>query len=126
MFCCLGAVYPPSNRTNVTFTPGSTEKLVWSFTDDIKGIFFRSWTFTPSDGQPEVSLATIIGDGNPLIHISSYQIEVEKPATLVLKNVSLVYDGTYQFSLADGTSASLAVIYIYIAGKFLIVCKQEP
>ena len=117
MFCCLGAVFPPSNITNVTFIPGSTEKIVWSFTDDIKSFSLRSWTFTPSDGQPEIGLARIIGDGDVQILTTSYEFAVEKQATLVLKNVNLTYDGKYPFLLSGAISSEVVV---YIAGKFSV------
>ena len=101
----------------MTFTPGSTEKLVWSFTDDIKSFSFRLWTFTPSDGRPEVGLAEIKGHGDVKILTTSYKVAVEKPATLVLKNVSVTFDGTYRFSLSPHANPS--DVFVYIAGKFL-------
>ena len=115
-FCCLGAVFLASNGINVTFTPGSTEKIVWSFTDDIKSFSLRLWTFTPSDGRPSVVLAIIVGDGNVQIVTTSYEFAVEKPATLVLKNINLTYDGTYEFSLSSGAGSS--EVFVYIAGKY--------
>ena len=110
----------------MTFIPGSTEKITWSFIDDIKTSTTRTWTFTPSDGRPQVNLALIVGDGDVLPLISSYELAVEKPATLVLKNVNLTYDGTYGFSLSPGGSSSEVVVYI--AGKCFIIyiCKLEP
>ena len=121
MFCCLGAVFPPSNRTNLTFIPGSTEKLEWSLTDDITNFTTRTWTFIPSKRRLRVNVARIIGDGDVQLFTDSYEVAVEKPATLVLKNVDLTYDGTWEFSLSPGASPSEVVVYI--AGKFLIMCK---
>ena len=120
-FCCLGAVFIASNGINVTFIPGSTEKIVWSFTDDIKSFSLRLWTFTPSDGRLQVGLARIIGDGNVHIFTISYEVAVEKPATLVLKNVNLTYDGTYEFSLSPSGGSS-SQVFVYIAGNFFFIC----
>ena len=114
-----GAVFPPSNRTNLTFIPGTTDKIVWSFTDDLTRFSTRTWTFTPSDGRPQVNLAIIIGDGNVQRLALPYEFAVEKPATLVLKNVNLTYDGTYKFSLSPGGSSF--DVFVYIAGKLLII-----
>ena len=108
-----------SNVNNVTFMPGSTEKIVWSFTDDITMISLRHWIFIPSDGRPQVALAIIARDGDVHILTTLYDFAVEKPATLVLKNVNLTYDGTYQFSLLTA-SASPSEVFVYIAGKFLL------
>ena len=88
---------------------------MWSF-DDITDFSVRPWTFTPSDGRPEVGLARIIDDGDVQLFTTSYEVAVEKPATLVLKNVNLTYDGTYQFSLIPSAGASEVIVYI--AGKF--------
>ena len=118
MFCCLGAVFPPSNRTNATFIPGSFVKLAWSFTDDIKDSSTRTWTFTPSDGRPQENLAIIIGDGDVKPLTTSYEVAIEKPATLVLRKVNLTYDGTYGFSLLPG--GGLSQVVVYIAGKLSI------
>ena len=100
----------------MTFIPGSTAKIVWSFTDDIESFSNRLWIFTPSDGRRRVGLAKIDGDGDVQMLTTSYQVAVEKPATLVLKNVNQTYDGTYRFSLStDGSSE----VVVYIAGKLL-------
>ena len=124
LFLCKGAVFPPSNSNTVTFIPGSTEKIVWSFNDDIKSFSRRLWTFTPSDGRPQVALAKIEGDGNVEIFNNSYDVALEKPATLVLKNVTLAYNGTYEFLLAPNGVGSSKVV-VYIAGKFLNMRKLD-
>ena len=108
----------------MTFVPGSTKKIMWSFTDDVNNIVLRSWSFTPSDSRPSVVLAIIASDGDVQILTTSYEFAVEKPATLVLKNVNLTYNGIYEFSLSPGGSSS--DVFVYIAGKFLIMCKLEP
>ena len=88
---------------------------MWSITDDIETFSVRSWTFKPSDGRRRVGLARIIGDDDVQILTTAYEVAVEKPATLILKNVNLTYDGTYLFSLSTDGSAEVVV---YIAGKF--------
>ena len=108
----------------MTFIPGSTGKLEWSLTDDITDFTTRTWTFKPSKSQLRVNVARIIGDGDVELFTTSYEVAVERPATLVLKNVNLTYDGTYQFLLSPGGGPSEVVVYI--AGKFLIMSKLEP
>ena len=76
-----------------------------------------------NDGQPEVGLASISRDGDAQILTSLYDVAVEKPGTLVLKNVNLTYNGTYRFSLGPGGNY---VVLVYILGKFLIICELEP
>ena len=119
-YLCLGAVFLASNGNNVTFIPGSTVKIVWFFTDDISSLIFRSWIFTPSDGRPLVRLARIVDDGDVHVLTSSYEVAVEKPATLVLKNVNVTYNGTYEFSLS-AVSVGTSEVVVYIAGKLSII-----
>ena len=83
-------------------------------------MFLREWYFTSSDGGQTERLARIYDDDKPRIYNSSLpEVAVEKPATLVLKNVDLRYNGTYQFTL-DGWfyyGHSQAEIMVFIAGK---------
>ena len=123
LFLFEGAVFPPSNGNRATFTPGSTDKIVWNFTDDIKSFSYRGWTFTPSDGRPEVGLAKIDGDGDVQILTNSYEVAVEKPATLVLKNVNLTHNGTYQFILS---SVGLSKVVVFIAVKPKVTACSSP
>ena len=107
----------------MTVTPGSTGRIVWSFDDKIQSFTSRLWTMVSNDGQRAVGLAKISSDGDVQILTSLYDVTVEKPGTLVLKNVNLTYNGTYQFSLAPGGHSA---VLVYIAGKFLIICELEP
>ncbi len=101
--------------TSLTFLAGSTARIVWSFDDDIETLSYRKFAF--SDGRQTVWLATIYGDEDPK-QTSLFDIAVEKPATLVLKNVNQTYNGTYQFSLLPSTGVSiLSDVVVFIAGK---------
>ena len=63
-------------------------------------------------------LARIYGDDKPHIYNSSLpEVTVEKPATLILKNVDLRYNGTYLFQLVVLFHYSSAEILVFIAGK---------
>ena len=103
----LGKITSPPDGTRLTFLPGSTEKIQWTFDDDISlrhrgrvDLSDRSWYFTSSDGSQRERLATIYFDGEPGILNSSLPgVAIEKPATLVLKNIDLRNNGTYRFQL---------------------------
>ena len=116
---CLGKIFPPIDGTSLTVVPGSTGRIMWSFDDKIRSFIYRLWAFTPSNGQPQARLAIIFGDGDVQILTTSYEVAIEKPATLVLKNVNLTYNGTYKFFLSSRARPS--EIILYIAGKVLIV-----
>ena len=75
-------------------------------------VIFRS----SSDGK-DTFLARINDDDPPEILTKLYEIDIEKPATLVLKNVNESYDGTYEFTLASPRTSTSEVVVV-IAGKF--------
>ena len=101
----------------MTFAPGSTGRISWSFDYVIDPVTRRIWTFTPSNDQPRVSLATIDNDDPVKILTNLFDFAVEKPATLVLKNVNLTYNGTYQFILSPSVGVASSAVIVYIAGK---------
>ena len=54
----------------------------------ISSIVFRSWTFTNSTFGTAESLAQIKADDEAIISTKLYEVDIEKPATLVLKNIN--------------------------------------
>ena len=92
---------------------------MWSFDNEIQSSTNRLWIFTPRYGLglPE-NLASISGAGAVFIHSSLIQFAVEKPATLVLKNVDSSYDGEYLFGLTSAESYSY--VTVSITGKFYV------
>ena len=109
----------PPDGTRLTFLPGSTAKLqlTYNCSEYCRHVLRRWWYFTSSDGGQSEHLATIYGDDEPRMYNSSLpEVAVEKPATLILKNVDLRYNGTYQFYLFGGF-VSEAKILVFIAGK---------
>ena len=116
LFPCKGKVFAPSAGTSLVFAPGSTVRISWSFDDVINPITRRVWTFAPSNGQRRVSLAAIDDDDPVKILTNLFEFAVVKPATLVLKNVNLTYNGTYQFGLTPSVGVSSSVVVVYIAG----------
>ena len=110
----------------MTFLPGSTAKLQWTYNcstycypgSQHQYLYSRTWYFNSIDGGQTESLARIYRDSKPVIFNSSLpEVGVEKPATLILKNVDLRYNGTYQFTLDGWFYYSQAEILVFIAGK---------
>ena len=98
VFPCKGQV---KDGDKVILPPEGLAKVRWQFNiKDIKKVLFRSWQFTSSDGTfNNELLARIHGDGIPEINSKRLVgVEIEKPATLVLKNVNQSYNGSYTFS----------------------------
>ena len=104
----------------MTFLPGSTVNITWSFSNDLSQVIYRVWYFTSSDGSfVDERLARIIDDENPQIFNSGLSgVSIVKPATLLLKNVNQTYDGTYQFQLSAPGSGSAFEVVVFIASKF--------
>ena len=120
----IGKVSAPSAGTSLVFARGSTERITWSFDDVIDPTTRRIWYVISRDARPLVSLALIDGDGPVRILTTLFDVEVEKPATLVLRNVNLTYNGTYKFDLLPSSGVSSSEVVVYIAGKLL--CKFKP
>ena len=109
----------------MVFASGSTERITWSFDDVITPLTRRIWYFISRDTRPLVALALIDGDGPVRILTTLFDVAVEKPATLVLKNINLTYNGTYKFDLLPSSGVGSSEVVVYIAGK-LLICKFKP
>jgi hypothetical protein len=119
--CCLGKLIPPAPGTRFIFLPGATGKISWAFDDVVSHLILRSWHFIRKDGSNSELLASIILDGDPQIYsLPDIDISVEKPATLVLRNVNQNYSGIYRFNLL-GSGARVTLtnsVLVLIARKF--------
>ena len=126
LFPFEGKVSAPSTGTSMVFARGSTERITWSFDDVITPLTRRVWSVTSRDARPLVALALIDGDGPVRILTTLFDVSVEKPATLVLRNVNLTYNGTYKFDLLPSSGAASSEVVVYIAGKLLIRKFKPP
>ncbi len=105
--CFLGQVVKPlTNGTRLIFYPGSTAKIDWSFVDVIFQVKFRQWFFNSSDGSRTGQLAAIASDADIVQKNFSLipGFDIEKPATLILKNVDRSYNGMYTFVIYTQSS----------------------
>ena len=111
---------------NVSYvTKGSDVSLPWTYNFGGATILLRQWFFSNTnrsfDLTPLISFA-----GATKLPISSKSpfknIDVNEPATLVLKNVNLDHNGTYRFiATVDGIpTPPFSEILLIILGKKLI------
>ena len=114
----LGQITLPPDGTKMTVLPNSTVNITWSFQDKLSEVLLRVWRFTSSDGPFNGKLlAKVNDDDQPKIEDSGLSgVSIEKPATLLLKNVNETYDGTYRFILA-GPVGGRSEVVVYIASK---------
>jgi hypothetical protein len=103
----------------LTFAPGTTSKIKWSFDARISKVIFRAWYFTSSDSAAEEVIAYIRRDFDiQIVNSSLPGVAIEKPATLVLENVDSSYNGTYGFQIATpGEQGSIFEVAVFIASK---------
>ena len=114
----LGKIISPPDGTALTFLPGSSENITWTFDDKISQVTYRTWFFRSSDGLRFGTLGVIAQDTEPNIPQNVLSgVNIIKPATLVLNNVNHSYDGTYTFTLATTESFTSNVI-VFIASKY--------
>ena len=121
IFYYLGQVYPPLNKTEIVVLSGVNATLNWTFVGDPL-LATRTWYFTRrSPGSKEEEIAYKRRTDNADILSSSLpRIEMEDPATLVLRNVDKRYNGKYRLLVAVSEGGGQSSVEFFIAGKFLI------
>ena len=123
-FCVfIGKNIPLPGKTEITILPGSSENLTWSYVDDSLNIVSRSWFFTRSGGIKAFLLAQITKSfGFQVAKDALPGFSIIQPATLFLKNVSHIHDGTYHFALKiAGQPEVTSDVRVFIASKFYYV-----
>ena len=117
-FSVSGVITSPPDRKDYTFLPGQTVNLTWVFNDALPAVVYRGWSLSSTAG-PGGHLSEIYRENNPDIRTKLYDVDVVKPATLVLRNVNQSYDGIYTFSLqVDGPGFFTRSVRVFIASKF--------
>jgi hypothetical protein len=110
---------PPGGDTFVVL-PGENVTIAWKLDVSISDVLVRSWTFLPKDDR---TFAEIFREGalakNP--QYSPGPFTITKPSTLLLKNVTIQYNGTYRFFvLAMSGRAYTSEVTVFVAGKCLL------
>ena len=104
------------------FLPGSTVKIDWSYVGDISKVNLRAWYFKTSESSQLGELTAIFLDRDPQPKNTTLipRFEIEKPATLVLKNVDETYNGIYIFGLRNQypLQSYLSEVVVIIASTF--------
>ncbi|XP_046858300.1 uncharacterized protein LOC124451720 [Xenia sp. Carnegie-2017] len=117
-----GTIISPPDGQKFVFLPGSSHNITWTL-NKIGNFLFRSWTFRTFDTPSSAAqvIVRIIDDKKPHYRTSvlkslGLDVEVFKPATLMLKNVTQSYIGVYKFSIhaPDPFGSSVEV---FIASK---------
>ena len=121
-FYYVAAISLPSYG-NVTYvTKGSDVSLPWTYDFGGAAILSRQWFF--SNRSSDLALLIYFAGATQTISSKSpfKDIDVNKPATLVLKNVNLDHNGTYRFTVTvDGiTTPPFSEILVIIQGEKLI------
>ena len=93
---------------------------MWKFNDSLSNPTVRSWSFKRPGSSDNEIIARIIDNGNVQIIATNPVIAIEKPSTLVLKNVSRRHIGKYKFQLMALAITDSEVV-VKIAGKFLFI-----
>ena len=110
----------PRDGTELTFPPGSSRNITWTF-DDAKTAS-RTWSFTSSGGSGSGLLGAIISDLDPQLSTDVVlpEVNIIKPGTLALSNVDQNYNGTYTFLLnVNGKADDSSDVIVFIASKFI-------
>ena len=103
-FLLLAEIVLPPIGNLIYVANGSNVNLPWTYDFGAKIILQRVWSFRKNGSSSDLkTVATIIVDGKPVIDNTTLNnVDVTKPATLVLKNVTLDNNGTYRFTVTLG------------------------
>ena len=107
----------PPEKTKYTFLPGRTAKITWKY-DDVTGVEYRSWTLKKYSNGPAKALASISNNETAQKRTTLYDFGIQKPATLLLRNVNQSYNGIYSFTLAVLGVPEARSVTVFIASKF--------
>jgi hypothetical protein len=120
----LGKIYLPPGGNSLTFLKEPTVKIKWSLDPVLSTNISRSWSFKSRASGKDETLGEVSRAGDITIVTRLYEVDIEKPATLVLKNVDERYNGEYKFTLYPGLPGpSISEVVVFIAGKFLLIFK---
>ena len=120
LFICLGQVPNLQTIEKKTVEFGSTARLKGTFEGN-SSTNLITWSFTRRGliyARPE-KIASKFRDYDFVINNSSlHNVEIEMPATLVLKNVDECYSGIYKFQVQAAGFDIDSEFDLYIAGIF--------
>ena len=98
--------------------------MPWTYNFGRAAIILRQWFFSNTSRSSDLTpLIYFVGATKTISSKSRFKnIDVNEPATLVLKNVNLDHNGTYRFTVTvDGIATpSFSEIVVIILGKKLI------
>ena len=95
---CVGQISLPPGGDTFVVLPGENVSIAWKLNVSITDVLGRWWTFLPKN---DYLFADIIRDED-VIEMPQYSpgpFTITKPSTLILKNVTILYNGTYTFSI---------------------------
>jgi hypothetical protein len=118
-FLCVGQVSLPPEGNTFVVIPGENVTIAWKLDVSVSDILGRAWTFLPKDND---TFARIIGDGNVVENpqYSPGPFTIKKPSTLILKKVTIQYNGRYRFFVSTLRTSGESEITVFVAGKCVL------
>ena len=122
----LGQNIRSSAGTTKIFQKGENATIDWLFPAEMDKNSYRTWYFTSSDGKlKNILLGDISDNETPKIKTKKLDIEIVKPATLILKNVNSAYNGTYVFSIPPSLRETISVFIEGIVFYYVLYEKKQ-
>ena len=90
--------------------------IAWKLDVRVSDLKVRSWTFLPKQND---TFAKILRDGDVLIQTqySPGPFAITKPSTLILKNVTIQYNGTYRFFVYTKGESTESFVHVSVTGR---------
>lgn len=117
---CSGQIKAPTKGTTLTFLPGTTGKIDWSYSGSMSDVLLRIWNFNSSDGSRSGELTAIFQNTGSGIKNTSLipRFDIEEPVALILRSVDKTYNGMYSFLLCKKSlvQTDTSEVTVYIVG----------
>lgn len=112
-----GEITEPPDGSRKVAVQGKDFTIKWKFSDPVSDGMIRQWYF--KNASTSFSLCRIRDDDDNLdFKTDKLEFEITKPASLVLKNVDLHYNGTYTFALLPASGGTfISTVLVFVAGK---------
>ncbi len=123
-FLCVGQISLPPAGNRLYGLAGENVTIAWKLHVNVADVQFRSWALLPNSN----SFADITGDGDvkEVPQYSPGPFAIKKPATLVLKNVTIQYNGIYRFLIVASGQPYSSEVTVIVEGKCLLSTSFHP
>ena len=112
----IGQISLPPDGDTFVVLPGEDVTIAWKLDVSVTDVSGRWWAFLPKAND---TFASIVRDGKVDVkpQYSPGPFTITKPSTLILKNVTIQYNGTYTFTIYANGIVTMSHVTVFVAGR---------